>query len=1249
MDKNQAENLVIDTLTKAFDKNQFLLFIKNLLNHLNDSQERNLRQTGPYIKKQFQDKVKSFERLGTYSDPLGQKLDILVIHLQREGTIERGRTSLRNFVADYLATGHGQGKDAVLAAFVSRDPNDWRFSYIKLEYSFEQSESGHVSERRELTPARRYSFLVGSNERSHTAQKQFLPLLENDQSDPSIKEIESAFDIEKVTDEFFERYKELFEKVRDTLKHALKLNALAKDDFEKKGIELDDFAKKLLGQIVFLYFLQKKGWFGVELGDKWGTGNKHFLRYLFDHREQLRTRQDRTARRPVNFFNDVLEHLFYDALAIEREDDYYSRFDCRIPFLNGGLFEPLFGYDWVKTEILLPDDLFSNDNPTNQGDTGSGILDVFDRYNFTVNESEPLEKEVAVDPEMLGKVFENLLPENLRHKDATYYTPRPVVHFMCQRSLINYLATSLPNVPVKDLEILILTGFARAEFQAAGTHQHRDKCLPDSIRDNAQRIDEYLENVSICDPAVGSGAFLVGMMQLIVSVRLALRHDVRDLTAQIIYDLKLHAIQNSLYGVDIDPGALEIAKLRLWLSLVVDEEDRERIQALPNLDYKLMQGNSLLDEFKGVKLLEDKIFEAPTNSVDAEKVALKQRIDELQKQLLELNKDAKSATDLKKRFGKLTGKLAKQHKEIGRGKVDQNQSLLPEDLYSEARKKLEILKQLHLEFFSEKAPKEKRKKRSEIEQVEWQFMEEALKERGEDAALQELAKHRRDNRRNYFLWKLHFVEVFQGKGGFDIVIANPPYGAEIEEEHKAVLKKRYSHITERIRNSFLYFMGAAYEISRELGVVCFIMPNEFLFQIYMTKARKFFLDNARYLFAINLGEDVFRAIVPTCVVAFQKVKSSSYAIPVGDFRNSTLEELEQKLATLSLPISSSEVINSTPNYIFTFDLEKTALVNRFANSFERFENYCEDIANGISTSCDSIYIVDEEATRKKSFEKTYVKPCIRGGQFNRYRCPSTTGDFILYVTSQFQPKKAKNILDYLSSHKALLIDKSVEKKNGIRDWHLLFRPRYEGLFKPPKIIFRQTADRIVAAIDETVGYYCIDSVNVAQLKSEHLHLRRFFLGVLNSTLVNFFYREISQEAGRVLAQVKPQRLRALPIPKATEEQQTLISTIVEYLIFLHSTNLRENSRDKLMVSYFEQLIDAMVYELFLSAEIYEAGKPFFSPLAQELLPLLDNMEGDRLLALRQIFDRLFDREHIVRQNIFFLDTLQTVRIIEGKG
>jgi hypothetical protein len=631
-----TKQLVRNTLQNSFDKDRFIYFVKNLLNSIDESKAFHARGYVPEI---FKDYVKTYERLGTYTDPEEKKIDILIVYLQRESTLERARTAQRNFTARYLKD-RGE-KDAGLIAFVSPNKDDWRFSFVKMEYKLTETPKGTIKAKEEFTPARRYSFLVGCNESSHTAQRQLVPILSNDKTSPVLADIEDAFHIEKVTQRFFEEYRRLFLEIKESLDELVKKDSKIRQDFKSKSIDTVDFAKKLLGQIVFLYFLQKKGWFGVERDADWGTGPKNFLRQLFEKK----------IANYDNFFNDILEPLFYEALAVERSDNFYSRLNCKIPFLNGGLFDPINNYDWVHTDIIIPDDLFSNNIETKEGDIGTGILDVFDRYNFTVKEDEPLEKEVAVDPEMLGKVFENLLEVKDRKSKGTYYTPREIVHYMCQESLINYLATKLEGkINKEDIETLIKFGETTVEHDSRVINEGRETPtysfkLPESVRKHAKLIDENLTTIRVCDPAVGSGAFLVGMMNEVIRTRNALTSYITEKKGRSIYDFKRHAIQKCLYGVDIDLSAVEIAKLRLWLSLIVDEEDIKQIKPLPNLDYKVVQGNSLLSVEKNLfnldlfnKLEELKpLFFNETNA--KKKQEYKNQIDKLISQITNGRKD----------------------------------------------------------------------------------------------------------------------------------------------------------------------------------------------------------------------------------------------------------------------------------------------------------------------------------------------------------------------------------------------------------------------------------------------------------------------------------------------------------------------------------------------------------------------------------------------------------------------------------
>ena len=293
--------------------------------------------------------------------------------------------------------------------------------------------------------------------------------------------------------------------------------------------------------------------------------------------------------------------MFYEGFSEEVNDYHYSKFNYKVPFLNGGLFEPINNYDWIKTEINLNNETFNN------------IFDTFDKFNFTVKEDEPLEKEVAVDPEMLGKVFENLLEIKDRKSKGAFYTPRKIVHYMCQENLISYLDTN-SNVSKEDLREFIINGDL-AINSIIRVNEEKKKynkiysriSLPSSIKNNSDELEQLLKNVKVIDPAVGSGAFPVGMMSEIVKARYILRL-LNDIDNVNMYDLKRETIENSLYGVDISISAVNITKLRFWLSLIVDENDDNYIKPLPNLDNHIICGNSVIDWYDGTQLFDKSLI-----------------------------------------------------------------------------------------------------------------------------------------------------------------------------------------------------------------------------------------------------------------------------------------------------------------------------------------------------------------------------------------------------------------------------------------------------------------------------------------------------------------------------------------------------------------------------------------------------------------------------------------------------------------
>jgi len=1156
MDRKQAQKAVGELFTQPFDRERYQHFLRNLLNNFEARENKYYKNARLWD--QFWPHINHYERIGKYTDPDGARLDLLIVEVPSFSKLEKARTTLRNLVVKHLKT--FGGKDFALVAFYAKDDGgaDWRFSFIKIEHEAYQDEKGKVKTKEELTPAKRYSYLVGVHENSHTAGKQLVPLLEMDYADPRIEEIEAAFSIEKVTDEFFEQYRALFQKLAEHLKVQPLFN---KGDETERDQQVSRFAKKLLGQIVFLYFLQKKGWLGVDKAGRWGEGPKRFMRKHFNQIQE----------QGCDYYHDFLQYLFYEALADERKEQkdpgYYPRFGCRVPFLNGGLFEP--DYDWRKESIDLPNGFFHNIEKNKNGDIGTGILDVFDRYNFTIKEDEPLEKEVAVDPEMLGKVFENMLEVTERKSKGAFYTPREIVHYMCQESLIHYLDNRLNTyastpelvepqadifgssagqkslgdteaitVPISDLETLIRKGHLALENDQRVLDKGRETDtykfrLPESVRQDAGNIDEALADIKVCDPAIGSGAFPVGLLHEIVNTRLALApHSGNDSGA---YELKRHAISESIYGVDIDASAIDIARLRLWLSLIVDEEDYDTIEALPNLDYKIVCGDSLLSI--EVDLFNQELF----------------------------------------------------------GELEQKKSA----------------------FLNTTSHKKKRVLADEIDDL----------------------IHQITDGKEIFDFRVFFSEVWHEKGGFDVVVGNPPYGAVLSDEHKKVLKLRFSSIVDRIRNSFLYFIGVSESLISSIGAAVLIVPNEFLFQIYMGKARKHYLSNRRLFLAINIGEKAFKAIVPTCVIGFDAKKMSEYEVLGFDLRSFGLKEIEKHLSSIKLNRISNTLILERPNHTFSFDPKANSLVKDISRSGRKLNEFCLDVANGISTSCDGVYIVDNKVSLDRGFEKDYLKATLKGKDIERFRCPETITKYILYVDKEFKKNDAPNIIQYLKENKEKLISKSVEKRKGSREWHILFRSRYKELFAPPKILVRQTGDSIVAAFDRVIGYYCIDSINIVQLKPELSNTRnfRYIVGLLNSEVLNFYYQQISQESGRVMAQVKPSRLKELPIKYREDGAQ--ISDVVQFLEVLTS------NKSTLEKAFFSALLNGLVYELYFLDDIKVANKEVLPHLG-ELTPITDDMSKEEKLAIIQReFERLYDLRHPVRNNLETLDSVDAVRTI----
>ncbi|MBN8701922.1 MAG: class I SAM-dependent DNA methyltransferase [Bacteroidetes bacterium] len=1152
MEKKEATQLIEKTFNARFDLEQFTFFLKNLLNDYDEQKERDWAQ-GNYIYESFREHINRFKRLGIYTDPEGNEMELLVIETKATSKLEKARTSLRNFVIKRL---NDKGRDYALAAFYSRDDNgaDWRFSFIKIEHESFRDQKGKIKTKKELTPAKRYSFLVGEHEQAHTAQKQLLPVLQNTYSKPSLEDLEGCFSIEKVTDEFFDQYKDLYIKLSEHFENDELVQKVIKD----AEIETARFTKKLLGQIVFLYFLQKKGWLGVPKNEPWGKGEKKFVQKLFDD----------ASKKEKNFFNDYLKFLFYEALAKGRtkspDPAYYKRFDCKIPFLNGGLFEA--DYDWENVQIVIPNELFRNEEKNKNGDKGTGVLDVFDRYNFTIKEDEPLEKEVAVDPEMLGKVFENMLEIKERKSKGAFYTPREIVHYMCQESLIQYLFNSINDdqesyqalgedqlaifrgsnnkkgqskleiehyaknlVSKEDIEVFIRKGFLATENDTTIIEKGKETSsykfqLPESIRVNADIIDNRITTIKICDPSIGSGAFPVGLLHELVTAQKVLLpylskdylvsklseieldyEDYKEDNSKYIYRVKRHTIQESIYGVDIDASAIDIARLRLWLSLIVDEDDFYSIEALPNLDYKIIKGNSIIG-------LPEK------NLVD-----------------------------------------------------------------DDATKKLEVLKD---EFFGLTDETRKKQLRKNINNEINRIL----------STSEEFTGIVID-----FDFRLFFSEVWHKKNGFDIVIGNPPYisyygnnGQEITDLTKSYFKNNYDHViktNDRI-NSMNLLTEKGLKLLNKKGFLSFITNKTLAVLPSYINLREYLLKNYSIDFIVT-NLDPFEAIVDCVVFGINKEKKST------------------KLKYFKGQLTDSKLISQ-------IDFQKNGKLEfhvgdnkELIDKIEIHKNKLEDILTvnrGVNIGGCSEYFLSKE-------KKVGYYPYLAGTKN------------IKKFSYKLDPEDGYFIFD-------------LEREKQLRDSGATIVLGNPERYIQPHLFIPESGQTIMSAIclDQIYGSY-----GLLVGTSDDLSNLKLCCAILNSEIISYYAieKEILRKGNKATPHVGVRGLNSIPIPVFSEKAVDILVNLVDYIVFLKSVDER-----KIEISFFEALLNSIIYESYFSKEIEMVNKHLIKHIPK--LNKIDtslNDEGN-MKIITSVFNKLYDPNHVVRNNLETLDSIEEIRIIK---
>ena len=1010
--------------------------------------------------------IKECEKL--HSD---KKIDTLIIKTKKP--VEKSRLYHRDFVKQYLKS---ENKDYALVAFHCERENEWRLSFIEKMY---KKSNGRIKERH--THYKRSSFLAGDKIGTHTVKFRMWKALQEISKNKKfkVKSLKDVFNIETVSDEFFNEYKELYGKVKNNINIQREEDKQLDEHLQSKHIKSDDLAKHLLGQIIFLYFIQKKGWFGVSKEEtEWGNGDKDFLKEVFNKNERYGSYN--------NFFSDVLEPLFYEVLSKKRLNDICNKFNCRIPFLNGGLFEPYKKYKYKKFRLQFSNNLFSSDENTKFGDEGNGILDIFGRYNFTVKEDEPLEKEVAIDPEMLGRIFESLIPENERRKKGAYYTPREIVYYMCQESLIYCLLSEFKNkVKKEDIE-----KFIRHEYNSVT----RDK-LPNTVEENKKDIDCFLKKVTVCDPAVGSGAFPVAMMLEIIKLRELLNPENFNM-----YEAKLKCIENSLYGVDNDEGSVEVAKLRLWLSLVVDEENPKAIRPLPNLEYKIMHGNSLLDNLKQTSFVKNKM-----------------------------------------------------------------EYVLP------------TLRNSKLSFFKET---EENKKKSYRDKIDALFKSITGKSFNNDNFLF------RD-----FYFDVYFSEVMKERGGFDIVITNPPYLRQEELtklNYKPKLESQGFEVYTSSMDIYGYFYERAFNLLNQKRISTFITSNKWLRATYGQKLRNFFEDKVTVNNIIDLqGNEIFSsATVDTNILTFQKqAVGAEYSIPYADSSNEKLNNV--------IPIHEQfDTSFYTPDmqgapWLLLNKIEKVIKEKMEAKGIPLVDwDIC--FYRGILTGYNNAFIINTETKNKLCKEhpssKKIIRPLLRGKDIGKWYY-SWKNLWLINSHNGYgniEPINVKRnypaIWNYLRQMN-IETNKKIEKRcdQGFH-WSNLRSCDYFEEFEKEKIIYPNMTKSVNFVYDETGIYvnqkcYIITSSDTDNLK--------FIIGQLNSSLIYFFIKKTFPllKGGTVeLNKDKFKDLSLLPVDCFTGTNcRKYVNQIID---ITSSKDYSTNNIKKQKVKNLQSKIDQIVFDLY---------------------------------------------------------------------
>ncbi len=1145
--------MAISTLIENFSVNALKDFFRERINSFKPDEENYdyLFDENDYINENYEDITKIGEADLTNTDDLliftAKTLTPLTDRTGKKGQFEIAKKILKE-----------ENKDAAFFIFYDDDGN-FRFSLIRVNF---------LGAKRDFTDFKRYTYFVSLKQTNKTFINQISKCDFN-----SLDSIQEAFSVEPITKQFYE-------KLQHWYFWAINNVEFPKDaEQETNGREVAII--RLITRLIFIWFMKVRNLIPAELFDEENiskilkdfseeesTYYKAILQNLFF--ATLNTKQEerkfRSEIRGAKGYNpDYGNHDVFRYQSLFSDSAILEKLFGKIPFLNGGLFECLDyktkdknerkyidGFtDTKENQPIVPNSLFFSEiykvdissffGKANKTYEVEGLINLLNSYNFTIDENEPDDIEVALDPELLGSIFENLLasynPETAttaRKATGSFYTPREIVNYMTIESLKQYFKTNLASSSVIDekLDSLINTNSSKNPFDEETTKQ----------------LIKLINDLRVVDPAVGSGAFPMAMLNKLVFILSKLDPDnthwkqsqidgvkksvsdsvmQRKLIEQIErqfkeknadYGRKLYLIEKCIYGVDIQQIAVEIAKLRFFISLLVDEkidfdqpENNYGIEPLPNLEFKLMQGNSLISTYAGIDF-NDKKEEAVNNILFDDDEPYKKLIKEFEELKNEYQNEPDNETkkELRDKIDKaiikiFEEKISEHFPELKR--IEENAKLLPKE---EQRKK----------YITEEKQKLTKKLGFDIEQVEKDLIAytEGRKAKG------------------FFLWNIYFAEVFSQKGGFDVVIGNPPYGVSIKGDYRSAIVEDLGKVPDF--EIYYYFIEVSKLLLKTKGVLSYIIPNTFLFNTFAKKYRQALLEywQVNEILDCTKFEIFENATIRNSIINLSLSKSDR----IGYRQTGDIGSFNELISYPRYYYNSEEIQMFNQNWGLAFYLEKK--VSRIITKIKKNNDYLNSSFPNISQGLIAYdkYTGQSEETIKnriyhfKAKEKETLKPWLWGADVTKYSVKWNKKEYIDYC-------------------------------DGIAN------PREPRFFREERILIREiTNPSIYAALTDDELYNDPSIIIVLNKSGKSI---KSLLALLNSKLATFYHFNHSPKATKgAFPKILVKDIKEFPIPKILKIHQKPFEILVDKIIAK-----KEVGED---TTAEEQKIDLMVYKLY---------------------------------------------------------------------